>query len=202
MLLARWGPSGTEPTLHGDGALSAPQRDAGQGGGCPPLCILPLCRHAWRGPVWAAPRGLRLCSRGRMGKPKKTRAPAGTMDAPDVPPKEQDTTFQALRQMEEDAWTWLHAKGLAQSAQPEDVEEGWSPHKVKLKRRTRLGIKPSLAQVVEERSHLLHETTRFVAVHPTTLSYQADTEAVQETRSDSVDSMLGPLLTPHSADDI
>ncbi|KAJ1140463.1 hypothetical protein NDU88_006815 [Pleurodeles waltl] len=80
--------------------------------------------------------------------------------------------------------------------------EGLSSPKVKRNLRPRLGTKPTPEQVVEERSRLLQVTTQFVADYPARVSDQADTELEHETRYDSADSLLGPLLTPRLADDI
>ncbi|KAJ1143364.1 hypothetical protein NDU88_009673 [Pleurodeles waltl] len=66
----------------------------------------------------------------------------------------------------------------------------------------RLGTKPIPEQVVEECSRLLQVTMRFVADSPTVMPDQADTEPDHETRSDSIDSLLGSPLTPCLADDI
>ncbi|KAJ1198769.1 hypothetical protein NDU88_002608 [Pleurodeles waltl] len=73
---------------------------------------------------------------------------------------------------------------------------------VKRKRQPCVGTKPTPEQVVEERSWLLQVTTRFVADSPAAMSDQAGTQPEHETRSDSADSHLGPLLTPRSVDDI
>ncbi|KAJ1184385.1 hypothetical protein NDU88_001192 [Pleurodeles waltl] len=170
------------------------------------------------------------------------------MDTPDAPSKEQDTTFQALRQMEltlrnhtsqfervlqaiVDTKTTLESKisevtmdvnllrtdHCAQADRvadvekdlvelsptgPEVTEEGWSSPKEKCKRGSRSGIKPTPEQVVEERSCLIWEATRFVADPPAVMSDQLDTEPEHESRSESAYSLSGSILTPRSADDI
>ncbi|KAJ1144810.1 hypothetical protein NDU88_011105 [Pleurodeles waltl] len=64
------------------------------------------------------------------------------------------------------------------------------------------GIKPTMAQSVEERTRLLRETTQFVSNPYSALSYLADAEADHADSSDAGDSHRGPLLNPCSADDI
>ncbi|KAJ1090701.1 hypothetical protein NDU88_003830 [Pleurodeles waltl] len=98
-------------------------------------------------------------------------------------------------QQAEDAWAWLHAKGLARSAHQENSEEGWSSPKEKRRRRPRQRTKPSVEQVAEERSQLLRETTRFVVDPLAETLEHGNSDQEHKTHSDSVDSLLGPLLT-------
>ncbi|KAJ1180779.1 hypothetical protein NDU88_005995 [Pleurodeles waltl] len=69
-------------------------------------------------------------------------------------------------------------------------------------RRARSEIKPTKAQSVEERTHLLREATQFVSNPYSALSDLAEAEADHVDSSDAGDSHRGPLLTPRSADDI
>ncbi|KAJ1166782.1 hypothetical protein NDU88_007178 [Pleurodeles waltl] len=82
------------------------------------------------------------------------------------------------------------------------LREQWSAPKGKHKCRTRMVAKPTPAQAVEERSHLLRKTTQFVANPFSTLRDPVDTDTDRGDRSDSEDSPRGPLLSPRSADDI
>ncbi|KAJ1187631.1 hypothetical protein NDU88_004406 [Pleurodeles waltl] len=85
---------------------------------------------------------------------------------------------------------------------PEAGARGWSSPKEKHKHRARSGIKPTLEQVVGERSSLIWEVTCFAVDPPEVTSDLADTDLEQEARSESADSLSGPVLTPRSADDI
>ncbi|KAJ1176093.1 hypothetical protein NDU88_001376 [Pleurodeles waltl] len=58
------------------------------------------------------------------------------------------------------------------------------------------------ATVVEERSRLLRETTRFVAYPLVETLEHGNTDPEHETHSDSADSLPVPLLISRSADDI
>ncbi|KAJ1129909.1 hypothetical protein NDU88_008270 [Pleurodeles waltl] len=71
-----------------------------------------------------------------------------------------------------------------------------------------MGAKPTPAEAVEERSRLLCESTQFVANPFSTLRDPVDTDTDRgdrsdsKERSDSEDSSRGPLLIPHTADNI
>ncbi|KAJ1162468.1 hypothetical protein NDU88_002936 [Pleurodeles waltl] len=114
----------------------------------------------------------------------------------------QDDTRALFFTTPEDAWTWLHAKGLADPIDTSTLGENWSSPKTRRRQRKKQGIKPSPEQSQTERSLLLQATSRFVNTSPTALSTQTDGEPYHDVNSDSVESTRGPTLTPRTADDI
>ncbi|KAJ1184530.1 hypothetical protein NDU88_001336 [Pleurodeles waltl] len=138
-----------------------------------------------------------------MGKTRPARTPAPIAEMSGTSPGSQDSTTQALRQMES---TLL---GHTSQGLPSPLGRGaWKgpghPPKRKRDRRARSGNKPTKAQSGEERTRLLRKATQFVSNPYLALNALPDTDA-ETTRADSSyagDSHQGPSLTPWSADDI
>ncbi|KAJ1104241.1 hypothetical protein NDU88_001653 [Pleurodeles waltl] len=120
-----------------------------------------------------------------MGKSKLAKTPLEAKGVAETPIIEKDPTAQALRQME---LTLCNHTTQFEKENP--------------RRRPLPRTKPSAEQVAEERTWLLRETTRFVADPLAEASDHGNSDRERDTHSDSVDSLLGPLLTLRSANDI
>ncbi|KAJ1189108.1 hypothetical protein NDU88_005859 [Pleurodeles waltl] len=114
----------------------------------------------------------------------------------------QDDTRTLFFTSPEDAWTWLHAKGLADPLDTIALGADRPSSTSGRRQRKKQGAKPSPEQAQTERSRLLRATSRFVNASPTASSTQADVEQEQDANSDSAESTRGPTLTPRTADDI
>ena len=105
----------------------------------------------------------------------------------------------------EDAWTWLHAKGLATTMEETEGERGWSTPRPQRKRNKRTARIPTKQQREHERSKALEA----VAIHISNPYSPLQTDGTSTVDSDGEGSQnqLDPMsrppeLTPRSADDL
>ncbi|XP_069082624.1 adenylate cyclase type 10 [Pleurodeles waltl] len=104
-----------------------------------------------------------------------------------------------------DAWTWMHAKGIAQSMEEERENGEWLSSPVRRRPKRRSKAQPKKTQAAAERAKVLRDTT----LH-THYSFTMLRSAVREPTdldsggSDSsiTDMLKGPEITPRTADEV
>ncbi|KAJ1204422.1 hypothetical protein NDU88_008200 [Pleurodeles waltl] len=117
-----------------------------------------------------------------------------------------DGEANRLFQSPEDAWTWLHAKGLVHSATDTLEDATWlTPHS---KRRKRKSSKagPSRAQAVTEQEKAIQEAAHFSHNFFLALSdkfqFPSDSDTGATSPSRTSGDERAPLITPRLADDL
>ncbi|KAJ1146326.1 hypothetical protein NDU88_012603 [Pleurodeles waltl] len=104
-----------------------------------------------------------------------------------------------------DAWTWLHAKGLAKPNNDEYKQEAWITPQPQRRKKPNSGTRPSKAQAAESQAQALKDANLFASAqcpaHREVKIMNSDSSLGNSSASTSP-SIFGPELTPRTADDI